>query len=166
MCEEYGRLQTEIEDWIASGRVDCGFLRLPTRPEFESIFLERDKLLAVIPENHKHAELENFPIAALCEEPFMLLEKGAKAEISAVFERNGLNPNVRFTTWDDYAMMSMVESGPGNAILPQLILKRVPYNILAKELDVPAYRDIGFVLKSRKTASAAVKRFIEYLRFR
>ena len=157
---------TEIEDWIASGRVDCGFLRLPSRPEFESIFLERNKLLAVIPENHKYAELENFPIAALCEEPFMLLEKGAKAEISAVFEQNGLNPNVRFTTWDDYAMMSMVESGPGNAILPQLILKRVPYNILAKELDVPAYRDIGFVLKSRKTASAAVKRFIEYLRFR
>lgn len=125
---------TEIEDWIASGRVDCGFLRLPTRPEFESIFLERDKFLAVIPENHKYAELEKFPIAALCEEPFMLLEKGAKAEISAVFERNGLNPNVRFTTWDDYAMMSMVESGPGNAILPQLILKRVPYNILQRSL--------------------------------
>ena len=166
VCEEYGRFQTEIEDWIASGRVDCGFLRLLTRPEFESIFLERDKLLAVIPENHKYAELEKFPIAALCEEPFMLLEKGAKAEISAVFERSGLNPNVRFTTWDDYAVMSMVESGLGNAILPQLILKRVPYHILAKELDVPAYRDIGFVLKSRKTASAAVKRFIEYLRFR
>ena len=58
-------------------------------------------------------------------------------------ERNGLKPNVRFTTWDDYAVMSMVESGLGNAILPQLILKRVPYHILAKELDVPAYRGIS-----------------------
>lgn len=66
----------------------------------------------------------------------------------------------------DYAVMSMVESGWGNAILPQLILKRVPYNILAKELDVPAYRDIGLVLKSRKNASAAVKKFIKYLRYR
>lgn len=157
---------TEIEDWIANGRVDCGFLRLPTRSEFESVFLERDKLLAVIPENHKYANAEKFPIAALCEEPFMLLEKGAKAEISAVFEQNGLSPNVRFTTWDDYAVMSMVESGLGNALLPQLILKRVPYRIIAKELDVPAYRDIGFALKSRKTASAAVKKFIEYLSFR
>ena len=63
-------------------------------------------------------------------------------------------------------MMSMVESGLGNAILPQLILKRVPYHILAKELDVPAYRYIGLVLKSRKNASAAVKKLIEYLRFR
>ena len=30
---------TEIEEWIAEGRVDCGFLRLPTRPEFETIAL-------------------------------------------------------------------------------------------------------------------------------
>lgn len=29
---------TEIEEWIASGRVDCGFLRLPTHTEFETIF--------------------------------------------------------------------------------------------------------------------------------
>ena len=25
---------TEIEEWIAEGRVDCGFLRLPTVPDF------------------------------------------------------------------------------------------------------------------------------------
>jgi Transcriptional regulator len=29
---------TEIENWILDGRVDCGFLRLPTLPEFETIF--------------------------------------------------------------------------------------------------------------------------------
>ena len=31
---------TEIEEWIAEGRVDCGFLRLPARGDFETIFLE------------------------------------------------------------------------------------------------------------------------------
>ena len=157
---------TEIEEWIAEGRVDCGFLRLPTLPEFETIFLEEDKLMAVIPGNHPLADLEKFPVKALCDEPFMLLEKGAKAEISAVFERNHLTPNVKFTTWDDYAVMSMVESGLGISILPALILKRVPYKIAAKELDVPAYRKIGFVLRSEKTASLAVKRFMEYLPYR
>ena len=40
----------EIENWIVSGRVDCGFLRLPTiNPELETIFLEADPLMAVIP---------------------------------------------------------------------------------------------------------------------
>lgn len=157
---------TEIEEWIHTGRVDCGFLRLPTHPDFETIFLEKDKLMAIIPENHPLKDSEKFPVTALCDEPFMLLEKGAKAEISEIFERNNLTPNVKFTTWDDYAVMSMVESGLGIAILPELILKRVPYRILAKELNVPAYRNIGLALRNKKTASLAVKRFIDYLQYR
>ena len=157
---------TEIEAWILDGRVDCGFLRLPSRPEFETIFLEQDRLLAILPENHVLAHLEKIPVAALCDEPFMLLEKGAKAEVSEIFERCSLTPNVHFTTWDDYSIMSMVESGLGISILPELILKRVPYRIIAKDLDVPAYRKIGVAMRSKKTASLAVKRFLEYLQYR
>ena len=157
---------TEIEEWILDGRVDCGFLRLPTCPEFETIFLEQDRLLAILPEQHPLAHLEKFPVVALCDEPFMLLEKGAKAEVSEIFERCNLTPKVHFTTWDDYAIMSMVESGLGISILPELILKRVPYGIIAKELDVPAYRNIGIALRSKKKASLSVKRFLDYLQYR
>lgn len=157
---------TEIETWILEGRVDCGFLRLPTHTEFETIFLEQDRLLAILPENHPLAQLEKVPVAALCEEPFMLLEKGGKADSIAIFERCNMTPNVRFTTWDDYAIMSMVESGLGISILPELILKRVPYRIVAKEFDVPAYRKIGLAMRSKKNASLAVKRFLEYLKYR
>ncbi len=52
--------------------------------------------------------------AALWEEPFILLEKGAKTEV--------------------------MEIGLGISILPELILKRVPYRIVAKESNIPAYR--------------------------
>lgn len=157
---------TEIEEWIANGRVDCGFLRLPTHPDFETIFVEQDKLLAILPEDHPLAGCERVPVAALCNDPFMLLERGGKGEVSDIFERCGLTPKVQFTTWDDYAIMSMVESGLGISILPQLILKRIPYHIVAKELDVPAYRKIGVALRDKKSASLAVKRFMEYLQYR
>lgn len=157
---------TEIENWIIEGRVDCGFLRLPTKHELESIFLEEDRLLVVLPENHPMAEREYFPISGLEGVPFMLLEKGVKAEVSEIFEKHGIIPNVRFTTWDDYAIMSMVENGLGISILPELILRRTPYRVLKRELEVAAYRKIGFVMKNSKTASLAVKRFIEYLPYR
>ena len=157
---------TEIEEWIKTGRVDLGFLRLPTTEEFETIFLEEDKLLVVLPENHPLAECDKFPVKALCDYPFMLLEKGAKAEISEIFERNNITPNVHFTTWDDYAVMSMVEGGLGIAILPQLILRRIPYKIVAKELDVPAYRKIGIAYREKAKLPLAVKKFIDYLEYR
>lgn len=156
----------EIEEWVIEGRVDCGFLKLPTRPDFETIFLEEDKLLAVIPEDHPLADCEKFPIAALCDGPFILLEKGENSEVSEIFRRCGLTPKVHFTTWDDFPIMSMVESGLGVGILPQLILRRTPYRILTKELDIPAYRSIVLAMRSKKTASLAVKRFIEYLQYR
>ena len=157
---------TEIEEWIKTGRVDLGFLRLPTTEEFETIFLEEDKLLVVLPENHPLAECDKFPVKALCDYPFMLLEKGAKAEISEIFERNNITPNVHFTTWDDYAVMSMVEGGLGIAILPQLILHRIPYKIVAKELDVTAYRKIGIAYREKAKLPLAVKKFIDYLEYR
>lgn len=157
---------TEIEEWIRTGRVDCGFLPLPTYEEFETVFLQKDRLLAVIPENHRLADEEKFPVCALCDEPFMMLEKGERSEIAQFLKENKICPNVKFTTWDDYAVMSMVESGLGISILPELILKRAPYKIVVKELDVPAFRDIGLALRNKKTASLAVKRFIDYIKYR
>ncbi len=59
-------------------------MRLPTLPEFETIFLEDDQLMAVLPEHHPLAGCSKFPVGALCDDPFMLLEKGAKAEISEI----------------------------------------------------------------------------------
>ena len=62
--------------------------------------------------------------------------------------------------------MSMVENGLGLSILPRLILRRVPYRILKRELEVPDFRDIGLALRVREAAPLSVKRFLDYLSFR
>ena len=157
---------SEIEKWIAEGRVDCGFLKLPTRPEFETIFLEQDQLLVVLPQEHPLAKLARVPVKALQDYPFMLLEKGEQSEVGKLLEQCGVKPQIHFTTWDDYAIMSMVENGLGIAILPRLILRRVPYKLILKELEIPAFRKIGLALREKKTASQAVKQFLNYLSYR
>jgi DNA-binding transcriptional LysR family regulator len=62
--------------------------------------------------------------------------------------------------------MSMVENGLGISIIPELVLQRVPYHIITKELEVPAYRTIGIVMRNQNSLSLAVRRFLEYLPYR
>ncbi len=156
----------EIEGWIQEGRVDCGFLRLPTLPELDTIFLEQDDFLGILPAEHPLANAECIPMEALCQEPFLLLEKDKNTETSELFRQQGLTPDVHFTTWDDYAVLSMVECGLGVSLLPRLILRRNPYKVAIKELETPIHRNIGLALRDRKTAPLAVKRFLEYLSYR
>ena len=60
----------------------------------------------------------------------------------------------------------MFEKGLGISILPDLILQRIPYNIVVKGLDEPAYRDIIIAFRSRETISLAVNQFLDYLQYR
>ncbi|HIT44572.1 MAG TPA: LysR family transcriptional regulator [Candidatus Aphodovivens excrementavium] len=153
----------EIEQWVLDGRVDCGFLRLPAHAQLQTTFLARDRLLAVLPEGHALAGRERVPLALLAEEPFLLLQKGANDEILRMFRKQGLTPDVRFTTWDDYAIMSMAENGLGVSILPELILRRCPYRIALRELDPPEWRDIGVAVRSQDDLPLAVERFLGYV---
>lgn len=154
---------TEIENWILEGRVDFGFLRLPSKANIETVFLENDRLLVILPKDHPLSGCKKFPINELTNSPFMLLEKGANSDMIEIFEKHHISPQVQFTTWDDYAIMSMVENGLGISILPELILQRIPYQVIAKELEVPAFRKIGIAMRDQKTLSLAVKQFLEYL---
>lgn len=156
----------EIEAWLQEGRVDCGFLRLPTLSAFDTIFLEQDDFLAILPEKHPLAETACVPLKELCMEPFLLLEKEKNTEISDALHRYGLSPNVQFTTWDDYAILSMVESGLGVSLLPRLILRRIPYRVAIRELDIPLRREIALALRNRNAAPLAVKQFLQYLSYR
>lgn len=158
----------EIEQWILQGRADYGFLHLPTRPELKVMELARDELMAVLPEEHPLARLEKVPVTALAEQPFILLDKAGNRdrEVMQVFELAGAAPRVRFTTLDDYAVMSMVEHGLGVSILPQLILRRIPYRIALRPLAQPAFRRIGLAMRRGEELSPAAKKLLEYLSFR
>lgn len=98
--------------------------------------------------------------------PVLLLEHGGKTEVSDLLSSYHARPDIRFTTWEDFAIMAMVEKGMGISILPDLILKRVPYKIEIRPLEEPYYRSIGLAMKNRKNLTPAVKKFIEYLPFR
>lgn len=141
------------------------FPALPVKPEPETVFLMRNPSMAILPEDHPLQDLEAFPVEALCKEPFLLPEKGSKAEISGIFEHSRLTPHVPFPTRGNDAILSMAESGLGVSVLPQLVLRRIPYRAAIRPLSPLAYRDIVPALHSKKSAPLTVKRFFDDLPF-
>ncbi len=156
----------EVERWIADGRVDCGFLRLPTEGKFDTIPLTQDEYKVILPVGHPLAEKETIGINDLNGQPFLLLEHGGKTEVTELLNACHVTPDIRFTTWEDFAIMAMAEKGLGIGILPDLILRRVPYRIEIRSLAEPYYRSVGLAMKDSDHLTPAVRKFIEYLPFR
>ncbi len=111
--------------------------------ECRTISLEKDEYVAVLPVGHQLTGKDMLDPRDLEGQPFMLLEYGGKTEVSELLEKNHVKPDIRFTTWDDYAILSMVESGLGIGILPRLILRRIPYRVEIRSLSEPFFREIG-----------------------
>ena len=156
----------EVERWIAEGRVDCGFLSLPTGSPFDTVLLKEDEYVVVLPQHHPLADKEKIAAEDLEDEPFFLLEHGGRTEVTELLEKRKAYPKIRITTWEDYAIMAMVEKGLGIGILPRMILKKIPYHIVIRPLAEPYYRKIGIAVKNKKMLSPATSKFMEYLKYR
>ncbi len=153
--------QGELENWVLSGVVDLAVLALPASPELETRFLEQDELMAVLPLGMQEAGEEVFPIAAFVDLPFLLPEKEEPSEVSRLLESCGVAPHVRLSSWDEQAILGLVERGLGVSILPAMTLRSTSRRVAVRRLDVPAYRNLGLALRNRKTAPLAVRRFLE-----
>ena len=154
----------EIERWIRDGRVDCGFTLSEYAGGLKVLFEKRDELKAIVPLESVF-DGDRFDIKDFESRPFIMLEKGGHSEIESLLEKYGVHADIQFKTWDDYAVMSMVENGLGLSVLPNLILKKANYRIAAKSFVKKEYRNIAFAVKNLSDLSLAAKKFVGYVKF-
>ena len=116
----------------------------------------------VLPPDHPLADAPVFPTEALAREPYVQLQGNARpSEMEALFEANGVTPNVRFTVDSDYGVMAMVSAGLGFSVLPSLILSRPLFPLAALATERECAREISLAVRSWETASAATHAFVE-----
>lgn len=108
--------------------------------------LADDEPLVVLPKGHPLAELDAVPAQMLRQERFLMLEKGDNDVVTEAFSECG-RPEPAIATWDDYAIMAMVEAGIGVSVLPSLVLRRVPYDVELRPLAKPVFRQIGIATR-------------------
>ena len=155
---------TSIPEWIRTGAVDFGFVAPAAVTDLTTIPIKDGEMLAVLPQNHILADRNRIALDDLAPEPFILLEEGQFNEPLNAFHEKGLEPNIKYTIHDDYAIMTMAEAGLGVSILAGLMLRRTNFNIVCLPIDPPIFRTLAIAYKDKDSLPIASKYFIEFLK--
>ena len=152
----------EIEERLKKGIIDIGFFSQQSHQSFQWIPLKKDPLLAVLPQNYPVGNSECFPLEGFKQEPFIMSAAGFDYDIHRVFEKEGVEADVRIYSMDDYTIAAMVQNGLGLSILPELVLTWCTPYVKTMPLKPRFYRSLGIALTPAKEVSPVVKEFIEY----
>lgn len=154
----------DISQWFADGSIDIGFVTKETNISgYEYIPLREDKLLAVLPKNHRLAGADIISAADLAGEPFISLLENSDQDARGVLENAGIKVDVKFTTKDDYAIIAMVEQGLGVSIMPELLLEGHSDGICVAEIEGGRKRTIGLAVSSAGASSPCVQSFARFV---
>ena len=150
---------------LEEGRCDLSFVASIDEKNLPDFVLYRDPLVAVAQEKHplvstkkvKPKDLEKYPFIKLSDDAY-----NEALEISGILNRHDVNPGVRFTEMNDYAVVAMVEKNLGVSLLPAMSVRRTSRKIAARPLSTGDKRIIGITVKDINKMSAASKEFIQY----
>lgn len=149
-----------VEDALLNNRVDCAFVPLPSRPEFQTAFLASDKLMVLLPAGDPLAKRKSLELREVAARPFIVPAEGTNYDIGKLFRREKTQPNVRFDVSDDYAAAAMVQKGLGYTILPELMVLPFP-GIRAVPIR-NSERAIGIAKNASRCPAPAVNAFVDF----
>jgi DNA-binding transcriptional LysR family regulator len=150
----------DILNALSSGVADIGFISTDGN-EPNTYPLISDKILVLLPNGHKYANINKFPISYLRNEPIISLSENTDFDSRRVFKVAGITPDIRYRTADDYAMISMVENELGICLMPELLIGNRASKVVIKELTPPQFRTIA--LKTANNVSPLVEEFKNYV---
>ena len=155
-------IRQDVCDLLDEGRADIGFMSYIDNMNYDWIPLAEDRMLAVLPANHPLAGAKSFPLERCSSEPFIMPAMGRDEDVDALFQRFGITPDIRFSTQQNFAAMSMVEKGLGISVMNELITEGWQCNVAKLPLDPPQQMTMGIAVRGLEHAAPAAKCFIDY----
>ena len=157
---------------VADLEVDVGVLALPaSHPEVTLRPFFRDELACIAAPGHALAQSNRVRLRDLTSQPLVLYGRGSttRAVLDAMFQSQGLVPNVAMETASPEAMKRLVEVGVGLAIVPRALVRdevaagRLVEIVVA---DARFTRTLAVALRRGRRLPPAAQRFVALLEAR
>lgn len=154
-------------DRLRASSVDVGILALPIRGnEFETFPFLTERLFAALPKEHKLARHSSLSLKDLRTEPFLLLRDGHCFRDTAIAacDRARLNPQIIFESGQFSSILSMVGTGMGVSIVPEMAIDKRKACRYVRIADSEARRTIGAVVLRGRFLTRVQLAFLSRLR--
>jgi len=152
---------------LRASSVDIAILALPIRGnEFETFPLFTERLFAALPKGHKLARHSSLSLKDLRAEPFLLLRDGHCFRDTAIAAcgRARLNPQIIFESGQFSSILSMVGTGMGVSIIPEMAIDKRQACRYVRIADSEATRTIGVVVLRGRSLTRVQLAFLSRLR--
>lgn len=153
----------DVEQWLAEGSIDFGFLSWHKHQNYKFISLARDPLYAItakefpLPDEYR----KSFPVSAFADYPFIASESGVDYDVAVAMEQAGIKPMVSFSCRDDHTIIPMVENNLGISLMPGMFLEGHDSNIRKIPVSPCTIRTLGIGILAEKSLSTSAKAFIK-----
>lgn len=154
-------------DRLRASTVDVAILALPIRGhEFDTFALLTERLFAALPRKHALSGRRSLVLKDLRKEPFLLLRDGHCFRDTAVAacDRARLNPQIIFESGQFSSILSMVSTGMGVSIVPEMAIEKEARCRYVRIADDEATRTIGATVLRGRSLTRLHHAFLAHLR--
>ncbi len=154
-------------DRLRASTVDIAILALPLRGhEFDTFALLTERLFAALPKKHALAGRRWLALKDLRKEPFLLLRDGHcfRDTVVAACDRARLNPQIIFESGQFSSILSMVGSGMGVSIVPEMAVEKHSRCRYVRIADDEAIRTVGATVLRGRSLTRLHRAFLAHLR--
>jgi DNA-binding transcriptional LysR family regulator len=154
----------DVLEWLQTGVADMCFVSLTIINEnIEFVPLFRDQIMCVTDKNFQPRDPGFVTIDDIRDQTFVCQGNGDDAETDALLNYYLLPINSFFSVDNDDAVISLVESGCGISLLPELVLRKIVHTASVYPFEPPRFRTIGLATLKKKPLSITASKMHRHI---
>lgn len=155
--------QDDLVRMLLDRQIDVALLSEPSNKNLEFIPVYNDPLVVAYSSKYDLSGYESVTMEDIKDYPFLLTENTYDRDVDNLIRLSGYDPEVKYTSRDDYVVLSMVRHGVGISIIPELVVEG-----FSKDFSVVPYkpdfcRTLGIAIRSWDDAGPLVRFLIRLI---
>jgi len=154
-------IKSDVIHHFEQNEADLAFLAYSEPFPYEWIPLTESNVIAAVPEDHRLADADSFPIAECANDDFIMGSWGREMEIWEILNKSGVHPELKYTTYDTPATLALVRMGLGTAFVNELSAQFWNEHLVKLPLDPPQSITFGVAFPSKERMTGAARKFLD-----